>query len=547
MSANAKFAALATELLEGYLSREPTLATSLGDHRFDDRWPDLSAAGDANLRTFLTDVRARLVAIPSDSLSDSNQVDGRILLDQIDGALFSLDEMQPHENNPVVYTSILGDGLDPLLTRTFAPLAERMKSLRSRLVGIPAIVAVAKARLRNPPRLHTETAIDQVKGLLDLCEHGLGDANANAEAKVATDALADFATFLDKDLLPRSSGSFRVGAARFAKILRYAIADDVSGDELVADARAEIDRTLAEMVETARELWPAVEHSPLLPSRTPAEQRLLVRRVLARLGDDATDPKTILADATRDLAGATRFVQEHDLVSVPSDPCKVIEMPEYRRGVSIAYCDSTGPLEKTQETVYAIAPAPSTWPAARKASFYREYNKSMLQNLTVHEAMPGHFLQAMHGNTFHSPVRSIFQDGAFVEGWAVYGEWLMAKHGFGGARTRMQRLKMLLRACANTILDHGIHAGQMEEKDALALMTEEAFQEEGEAVGKWTRARLTSGQLSTYFYGYREMRKLRAEAEKQPGFVERAYHDRLLSFGDPPMREIRWLLSKPVK
>ncbi|HEY5241878.1 MAG TPA: DUF885 domain-containing protein [Polyangiaceae bacterium] len=552
-SADATFNALASELLEGFLALEPVQATNLGDHRFDGKWPDLSAEGDAKARAFLVAIRSRLATIPGASLSDQNQVDSRILLDQIGGLLFDLDELKDREENPLYYTGLLGDGLDPLLTRTFAPWSERMGNLRSRLAAIPAIVAVAKARLRNPPRIHTETAIKQVKGLVDLCEHGLSDAMAHAPdqrpavelaATAAATTLKDFQSFLEKDLLARSTGSFRKGPERFAKILRFAVEDDVDGDALVADARTEMQRTFSEMVETARELWPSVGHGPVPASRTPEEQRALVRRVLARLGDDATDPKTIVADATKLLGDATRFVQEHDLVGVPAEPVRVIEMPEYKRGIAIAYCDSTGPLEKTQETLYAIAPAPSTWSPKRVASFYREYNKSMLVDLTVHEAMPGHYLQAMHANAFHSPVRTVFQDGAFVEGWAVYGEWLMASHGFGGPRTRMQRLKMLLRVCANTILDHGIHAGQMDEKEALSLMTEQAFQEEAEAVGKWTRARVSSGQLSTYFYGYREFRRLREAAEKAPDFRERAYHDRLLAFGSPPMRELRWLLGR---
>jgi len=239
-------------------------------------------------------------------------------------------------------------------------------------------------------------------------------------------------------------------------------------------------------------------------------------------------------------------VKEKDLVRLPEEPCEIIEMPEYRRGVAIAYCDSSGPLEKKPETFYAISPTPKDWTKQRSESFYREYNQSMLADLTVHEAMPGHFVQLMHANRFRSDVRAVFSSGPFVEGWAVYGEWVMAKHGFGGPKVRLQRQKMTLRLATNAILDHAIHAGAMEEKEALALMTQEGFQEEGEAVGKWKRARLTSAQLTTYYYGFTEMMKLREAAEKQPGFTERGYHDRLLSYGSPAMRYIRALMM-PAK
>ncbi|HMG53928.1 MAG TPA: DUF885 family protein, partial [Kofleriaceae bacterium] len=174
---------------------------------------------------------------------------------------------------------------------------------------------------------------------------------------------------------------------------------------------------------------------------------------------------------------------------------------------------------------------------------YREYNQSMLAELTIHEAMPGHYLQLMHNNQFASKLRAVFASGPFVEGWAVYAEWVMAEHGFGGPKVKLQRQKMVLRLSANAILDHDIHAGTMDEKAALALMKDEAFQEDGEAVGKWKRARLSSAQLTTYFYGFTELLKLRRLVETRPGFSERAYHDRLLSFGSPAMKYIRQLIA----
>jgi uncharacterized protein (DUF885 family) len=167
----------------------------------------------------------------------------------------------------------------------------------------------------------------------------------------------------------------------------------------------------------------------------------------------------------------------------------------------------------------------------------------MLADLSIHEAMPGHYLQLMHNNQFKSKLRAVFQSGPFVEGWAVYGEWLMAEHGFGGPRVKLERQKMVLRLAANTILDHDIHAGQMDEKAALALMTGEAFQEDGEAAGKWRRATLTSAQLTTYFYGFTELLKLRKAAEQKPGFSERVYHDRLLSSGSPALKFVRQLMA----
>ncbi len=548
------FQKLAARFISEYLRRNPTHATSIGEHAYDGNWPELSIDGEAATRAFIDKTGTELRAIPAAGLSQQNSIDAQMLDSKLREELFALDELKPAENNPLSYTGLIGSGLDPLITRSFAPHAERMRSLLSRLRGVPQIVAAAKLRLAHPPRVYTETAIEQNRGLIHLCDGGLGKeigqepllaADLTAAATQAATALSDFQIFLEKDLLPRSTGDFRAGRALFEKKLRFALDDQaVDIDSIAQGARALIERTHEEMLVTSTELWPQVLPKEKLPAAsTPAEKKALIRKVLDALAADRPDNATIVQQAARDLDEATAFVRAHDLVSVPEQPCQVIEMPEYRRGVAVAYCDSSGPLEKKQETFVAISPTPSDWNAERKQSFYREYNNSMLEDLIVHEAMPGHFLQLMHSNQFKSDVRSLLGSGPFIEGWAVYGEWLMAKTGFGGARVRLLRQKMILRTAANAILDHDIHAGTMTEKEALALMMGDAFQEEGEATGKWRRARLSSAQLTTYYYGFSELLKLRARVEKSPDFSERAYHDKLLSFGSPSLRHIRALVS----
>ncbi len=553
-TAESPFAPIAARFLEGYLKRAPTLATNAGNHAYDGAWPDVSAAGDAEALAFYDATRAELARLAKDRLDDKDRIDARILEHQLDYAKFTLTELRPADKNPLFYTGLVGDGLDVLLTRDFAPHDVRMRSLRARLAGIPAIVQVAKKRLAHAPRVHTETAIQQNKGLIETCEKGLAEdvakepalkAELEAAAKTAAAALRDFQTFLEKDLLPRSDGDFRVGRDLLTTTMRFELDDDVAIDDLAKTAREALARTQEEMIDTAMELSPTVLKSTAPRPTTTEGKKKLIRAVLDALAADRPTNKTILKDAKTELDRATAFVREHDLVRLPEEPCQVIEMPEYRRGVTVAYCDSSGPLEQKAWSVYAISPTPRDWSEKRALSFYREYNSSMLADLTVHEAMPGHYLQAMHANKSKSDLRALFASGPFVEGWAVYAEWLMAKYGFGGPRVRIQRQKMMLRLCANAILDHDIHAGKMTEKEALALMTDEAYQEEGEAVGKWRRARLTSGQLTTYFYGFTELAKLRAQLEKSPGFTERAYHDKLLGFGSPSLRHVRALMLKP--
>jgi uncharacterized protein (DUF885 family) len=234
-------------------------------------------------------------------------------------------------------------------------------------------------------------------------------------------------------------------------------------------------------------------------------------------------------------------------VSVPAKPLDVIVMPEFKRGVAIAYCDSPGALEKNGKTFYAVAPTPKDWPKERKNSFFREYNNYMVRDLTVHEAMPGHYLQLAHANEFRAPtlVRAIFQSGTFVEGWAVYCEQMMAEAGYGGPEVKMQQLKMRLRAICNAILDQSIHAGNMSEQQAMDLMMKEGFQQEGEAVAKWKRARLTSAQLSTYFVGVSEHLDLCQAAKKKFGrdFDLKKYNDQVISYGSPPVKYVRELMG----
>jgi uncharacterized protein (DUF885 family) len=232
-------------------------------------------------------------------------------------------------------------------------------------------------------------------------------------------------------------------------------------------------------------------------------------------------------------------------VSTVDDPCEIREMPEFARGVAVAYCDSPGPLETANvPTFFCISPTPADWSVQRVESFYREYNNHMIRNLTVHEAMPGHFLQLAHARRFRgsSRVRALGKSGPFVEGWAVYAEEVMVEHGFGGPPVRLQQLKMQLRMTINALLDQLIHCEGLSEADAMALMTERGFQEEGEAAGKWRRALLTSTQLSTYFVGYTEVSAI---ARARPvGTGVREWHDRMLANGSPPPRHLRVLFGK---
>lgn len=547
-----EFVALANRYIEELLERYPESATALGDHRYDHRLNDYSAAavaaGTAWNRAFLEQAES----IEASRLGPGNAVDLAILRNHLRFSVWAAEELREHEWNPLRYG--VGDAIYGLLAREFAPLEDRLENLRQRLLDVPGVVAAAQANLSRPPQVHTETAIRQNDGAINLiretldgfAEEAPGMEEALAPAReTAASALEGYGRWLREDLLPRSDGEFRIGEERFRAKLAFTLHSDLAMEEILARAQQRLEELQGELYETALPLF-RESHPDASPQQL-ADRKGVIRAVLDELADAHPTDDSIVADARQALADVTAFTRAKRLVTVPDEPLKIIVMPEFRRGVSTAYCDSAGPLEEGGETFYAISPTPERWTPARKLSFYREYNDYMLQDLTVHEAVPGHYLQIAHSNRAEAPtmVRSIFASGAFIEGWAVYSEHLMVEHGYGGPRFKMQQLKMLTRAVINAILDPRIHAGSMTEQEAMEMMMDEGFQEDGEAAGKWIRAQLTSAQLSTYFVGALEHHGMRRAWEERHGPITdwQAYHDKVLSFGSPPAKFVRRLLG----
>ena len=549
-----QFQKIAGDYIEQYLLANPEDATELGNHRFDGQLTDYSSEARAKDLATQKEFRDKLNATDGSQLTGANNIDFRILKENIDYQIFQDEELKQAEWNPLVYMQSLANSLYLLVARDFAPAEKRIPNLRQRMEKIPGVIAQAKANLQHPPRVHTETAIEQTLGAISLVRDGLaplldqGPQMKNEltplQEKIAA-ALADYKKWLQNDLLPRSDGNFRLGAEKYRKKLRFALASDMPMEEIMKRARTDLQQTQTAIYETALPLYK--KYVPNADAAALADKHKVTAAVLDKLAEQHPNDTTIIGYAQKVLAEATDFVKQHNLVTVPSAPLVVIAMPEFKRGVAIAYCDSPGPLDKNGRTFFAVAPTPKDWSKERKESFFREYNNYMIRDLTVHEAMPGHYLQLAHANEFHAPtlVRAIFRSGAFIEGWAVYCEQMMAEQGYGGPEVKMQQLKMRLRAIANTILDQSIHAGNMTEQQAMDLMTKEAFQQEGEAVAKWKRARLTSAQLSTYFVGATEHLDLRAAEQKKLGdqFNLKKYNDQVISYGSPPVKYVRELMG----
>ena len=463
-SDDAKFESIANNYLQDYMRMYPETSTYLGEHQYDHLMNDYSLKGVQKTLQMHRAYLDSLKNINMANLGATNRIDFQILRDNIKSTIFQVDTLRGFEWNPRNYN--VGNGIYFLIARDFAPLKDRLMNVKSRLKAIPEILEHAKKNLKNPPQVYTETAIAQNGGNINMVQNDLNlflDEIPELKAEFApvqeavAVALTEYSNWLKTDLLPRSNGEFRLGDELFRKKLRYTLESNLSKEDILAEAEADLQRTQEAMYQTALPLFKTFFPEKANSSEI-QDKKMVCKAVLDKLAEDRPNNETIVDFATNSVAECTEFVKGHDLVTVPDEPLQVIVMPEFRRGFSVAYCDPPGPLEKNAKTFYAISPTPESWTEARAISFFREYNNYMVHNLSIHEGTPGHYLQLAHANAFRAPtmVRAIFSSGTFTEGWGTYAEQLMAEYGFGGPEVKMQQLKMRLRTIINAIIDQSI-------------------------------------------------------------------------------------------
>jgi uncharacterized protein (DUF885 family) len=528
------FEEFAAATVEDILVRQPVLASSLGDHRFDGRLDDLRPAALDEERQVISARLAELQKWDDEALPIGHLVDAEVLSVRLRDRLLDIEEDGEHTWNPLVANP--GTALYLLLARDYAPLPDRLRSAGSRLAEVPEQLHAARATLHHMPRVHVETAIGQFTGTLGLLDQialdlvELPDVRPEVEPALesARTALTEHVAWLNAEL-PTATGDPRLGRDRFARKLGLVLDVDLSPEQVLQAALDELVVLESAIAEVAASL-----------GGTP-------REVLDRLANDAPTNDTIVGIAKDALAETTAFVAEHDVITIYDDPVEIIVMPEIHRGVTVAYCDPPGPLDPPGTTTFfAISPTPADWPPERVASFYRECNTHLMRNMVIHEAMPGHVLQLAHSrrSPIATKVRETYWSGPFVEGWAMYAEAEMIRLGFGGPAVAMQQLKMRLRATINAVLDVRVHCDGLTEADAMALMTGRGHQEDGEAAGKWRRALLTSGQLSTYFVGGTQVADVVGRVRAaQPTWSDKLVHDTVLGYGNPPPRHLPALLG----
>ena len=555
------FAKLAEEFIYTSLANSPAAATQVGYHRhgnleLDSMLDDYSPASLERQRLWYQNLRLRLQrASDLQSLSAEDRADLDIVHDQISLALLESQSIQNFRHNPTLYVELIGNALYTPFILEYTDKNKRYEHIIARLQSVPRLLLQARQNLSTAPEIWTRVAIGENDGNIALIDKEMrAQAPAHARARydeaaaAALEALRSFTQYLQSDLMHRRA-DWRLGASKYAEKFRYVIATDQSPDTVLQAAEQQMDSIRKEMYRIA------VEMNGGHP--VAGGVNATIKHVLDRIALKHATPETYFADARRDLQEAREFVRTKDLLTLPArDNLQVIETPEFMRGIySVGGFNSAPPLEPQLGAFYWLTPIPATWPKERIESKLREYNLYGMKILTIHEAMPGHYVQLEYANgvqpQLRRVLRSVFGNGPYVEGWAVYATDLLLEQGYmdQNPEMRLSFLKHVLRVVANTILDVRLQTKGMTDREAMLLMTDGAFQEQEEAAGKLQRAKLSSAQLPTYYVGYRDWMRLRSamQADQGTGFSLKNFHESALRAGAVPLPALsRLLRGKPL-
>jgi uncharacterized protein (DUF885 family) len=545
------------QFFDRFWELNPDWAIASGYYEHADRLivPDEAARAAALRQTdqWLDDLRR----IDPKSLSPSVRADWAMLENQFLAERWSLTELKAWQWNPASYN--VAEPFALLATLEYAPLDERLRTFAVRLANVPAYYAAAKANVAAPTREHTALAIDQNRGALDvfgpelertIAASGLSRAEREqltrglAAARAAIEGYVSWLEALDSRLASGAVAprTFRLGRELYAQKFTFDIQSGDTAEALYERALAEKRRLLTRMSLLADLLWP--KYFP--NAAPPADELDKIGRVIERLSEQHVAPERLVEEVRNQIPELERWVRDHALLGLDATkPLTVRETPPHKRGIAGASIDAPGPYDPDAPTYYNVTPLDDLAPE-RAESWLREYNAWMLPILNIHEAVPGHYVQLVYANRSPSLIKSIFGNGAMVEGWAVYAERMMLESGYGEHRAEAWLIysKWNLRSVSNTILDYAVHVLGMTEAEAMNLLTREAFQTEQEARDKWRRLTLTSVQLTSYFSGYAAIVDLREQLQRERGaaFDLKAFHEEFLSFGSAPVQVIRELM-----
>lgn len=538
------FSKLTEDFVYGSLALSPIAATQAGYHMhngasLDDKLDDMSPSGMAAQRSFYTGIQSRIAALDPKSLDKEQTADLDIINGNIALSLLELDTIQNYKHNPTVYVEGLGNALFASYVLNYAPVEKRFEQITARLEKTPAFFEQAKGNLVDAPEVWNRVAQEENDGNIGLIDKILRSAVPepqkaafDAAAAKAIASLKDFNGFL-KDTLSKKTSDWRLGKEKYARKFEYVLASGKSPEQLLAEAEAELQKTRDEMAKLA----------------APKP----VKQALDEIAKQHATPATYMEEARKTLEQATAFVRDKGLLTLPtSGNLQVIETPEFMRGIyAVGGFNPAPALEPQLGAYYWITPIPKTWTKQRIESKLREYNNFGLQHLTVHEAMPGHYVQFEYANHVEPQsrraLRSIFGNGPYVEGWAFYTQQMMTDEGYlaGKPGMKLTFYKQLLRVLTNTILDIRLQTMGMTDQQALDLMINDTYQEKEEATAKLQRAQLSSCQLPTYFAGWKGWLDARNEYQQKKGaaFSLRDFHERALKESAVPLPVLSRLLD----
>jgi uncharacterized protein (DUF885 family) len=547
--------------LDGRFQRQPLDATLLGDHRFDAQLDDISPKAREGWRAF---ARQTLKDLPKQvdckKLTRDGQIDFEMLQHDLKRQIWLADNTHPFEEDPRTYGSYLNDSVYLLVAQSTLPKETNIANAIARMARMPRIIAEAKRSLSHPAKPILETAIRQNAGAINFYESDLFNYTGEtpqqeqlkaAAARVAA-ALRDYQKFLEGPLRERAEDNWRLGKSKFEQKFMLETDAGITAEQNLADAGSEFARVQGEMYVVSRQLWSRYFPRQTLPADDAAGRRETITKVIGAVNQEHGTAGELVTDAAATVEKIKTFIRDHDYLRLPApDHCAVIEMPEFRRGNSLAYLDNAPPLDSKAASFYAVSPPPADWTTNQVKSFLEEYNHHMLQILTIHEAYPGHYVHLEYANRNPSLIRRVLQSGPFVEGWAVYGEITMLNEGYGDGdlRLRLMQLKFYLRAVANSILDYRMHCTRMTDKEAMKFLTADSFQSEGEAKLKVIRAKQSSVQLSTYFVGRMAHYRLHQQIERELGdqFDLGRYHEAVLAHGSVPVKYLPELVHERLR
>lgn len=569
-SSGPEFQKFADEFVYTTLSFSPVSASGQGLHKyngvdFDRDLDDVSSRAIQKQRDYYIAAHKRLEAFDKNSLAPEDQADYDVIDAAIGLALFDMDIAQSWRHSPQSYVELLGVALFNPFVLDYAPKEERYQHIVARLGKIPHFLQTAQYQLMEAPPIWTQVAKEENDGNIDLVEKTLREG-APADQKKAYDeaaapaltALRAFNQFLENDLPKRSRGTtpdWRLGPERYATKFQLSLATDRKPDEVLKDAETRLNEVRARMLELSLPL-----HKTMFPEHgdhndLKGDERLnkIVREVLDKIAEKHSTPATYFEDARKDLDEARAFAQEKNLLTLPKGGnLEVIPTPEFERGIyGVGGFNPAPVLQPQLGAFYWITPIPADWHKARVESKLREYNFYNLKLLTIHEAMPGHYVQFEFANAIEPKtrrvLRSLYGNNPYIEGWAQYITQTMLDEGFlnNSVELRLTLLKQELRVDANAIMDIRLQTNRMTDAQAMDLMEKQTFQEHEEAVAKLQRAKLSSTQLPTYFVGWRDWLRVRELVKQTKGasFNLHDFHDAALKEGAVPLPVLARLLT----